>query len=687
MTKQQDGTRLVLNVDARAHYSPTHAEGIGDPFSAGCEPEQVVAALQEGDAEAETQGISFDDALSKYVGEFGKGQVAIYVSACLLQIPNAVLILLMVFSLGSPITSRSWACTADAAADPACAAVYLKPDTAGFCALSPSQWTWTSPNHGFVSKFNLICAEQWKSQLANSFFFVGYLIGSGVCGVVADAYGRKVVAFVATALAALFTAAALGVTNYWVLMVLRLLTGIGVAGQALGSFMLSTEMLGPTWRGVAGIITQVFFIVGEFALVIIAVVLPSWRGQFAAGAVLCAAALLLWPLVPESGRWLYVQGHTDEAMEQMAAVARRNGSRPPMEPLAAVRNGGSPASDQTQQTTADASAQAGPATAAVPARKLSLALALKDRHIARRFFILAYAWMVLCMVYYGISFALGSIGSSLVMSFCIAAIAELPSYLIAAWAIERWGRHNTMASGMLLGGLACIGCAVTPSATGRAALAAVGKFGIAGSFAIASIYTSELFPTLIRSAVLGYQNQAARVGGIIAPFIVMAGAASGGGGNSNLVPFATFGAAALLAGLLIFSLPETLGVPLPDTLQDMENIASVFTNKTWQRGGFKAATKSMFKTKVDFKKKKPARQPPVLPTLQESTPPQQLCCDGLAGNMLAGNSSSNSVGSAAAEGSTKGSLAGSNANDSRKSLLSAGIASSDAAAEPAVGSA
>lgn len=50
-------------------------------------------------------------------------------------------------------------------------------------------------------------------------------------------------------------------------------------------------------------------------------------------------------------------------------------------------------------------------------------------------------------------------------------------------------RHNTMASGMLLGGLACIGCAVTPSATGRAALAAVGKFGIAGSFAIASIYT------------------------------------------------------------------------------------------------------------------------------------------------------------------------------------------------------
>jgi hypothetical protein len=91
---------------------------------------------------------------------------------------------------------------------------------------------------------------------------------------------------------------------------------------------------------------------------------------------------------------------SDLCLQQLAALARRNGSRPPMEPLAAVCNGGSPS--QAQQT-ADASSAAAPeaAAAAVPARKLSLAMALKDRHIARRFFILGYAWMVLCMVYYG----------------------------------------------------------------------------------------------------------------------------------------------------------------------------------------------------------------------------------------------------------------------------------------------
>jgi OCT family organic cation transporter-like MFS transporter 4/5 len=46
-----------------------------------------------------------------------------------------------------------------------------------------------------------------------------------------------------------------------------------------------------------------------------------------------------------------------------------------------------------------------------------------------------------------------------------------------------------MAAGMLLGGLACIGCGLTPTGAGQTVLAAAGKFGIAGSFAIAGMYT------------------------------------------------------------------------------------------------------------------------------------------------------------------------------------------------------
>lgn len=205
------------------------------------------------------------------------------------------------------------------------------------------------------------------------------------------------------------------------------------------------------------------------------------------------------------------------------------------------------------------------------------------------------------------------------VSFMVSSIAELPSYLFTAWAIDHWGRHNTMAACVLLGGAACTSCAFVPAGGAQMGLASVGKFGVAGAFAIASIYTSELFPTLIRSGegaacgladvwgggagaarwsrrrcigpgapismlqspplpshqppthpparpragVLGAANQAARVGGIVAPFIALAGTTH----NSSLIPFLTFGIAALVSGALIFTLPETLGVPLPDTMQ------------------------------------------------------------------------------------------------------------------------
>jgi MFS family permease len=185
------------------------------------------------------------------------------------------------------------------------------------------------------------------------------------------------------------------------------------------------------------------------------------------------------------------------------------------------------------------------------------------------------------------------------MSFVISSLAELPSYLFTAWAIGRLGRHNTMAGCMVLGGAACTACAFAPAGASRVALASVGKFGVSGAFAIASVLTGELHPTLIRSAVLGVMNQAARAGAISAPFVVMAGArAAGGAGGAALVPFLTFGAASLLAACLIFTLPETNGTPLPDTMDDMRAIASIFTHRTLARQGLRAAAASMFKARV-----------------------------------------------------------------------------------------
>ncbi|GIL63031.1 hypothetical protein Vafri_17184 [Volvox africanus] len=175
----------------------------------------------------------------------------------------------------------------------------------------------------------------------------------------------------------------------------------------------------------------------------------------------------------------------------------------------------------------------------------------------------------------------------------ITAAAELPSNILAAWMIERYGRHNTMAAGMLLGGVACLGCAFAPAGVVSALMAAVGKFGCAGAFTVASIFTSEMFPTLVRSAVLGAENEAARVGGISAPFIVLVGISTGQGA----MPFIIFGVTSVVAGFAIFTLPETLGTTLPDTMSDMAGIQSIFTTQPWRRGGWRQTLREMFRAR------------------------------------------------------------------------------------------
>ncbi|PNH06441.1 Organic cation/carnitine transporter 4 [Tetrabaena socialis] len=81
-------------------------------------------------------------------------------------------------------------------------------------------------------------------------------------GTLSDARGRKPVLFGCTAVGAVFTLAAGLAPNYAAYFVFRLLTGVGAAGQALTTYVLATESVGPSWRGTAGVATQLFFVLG-----------------------------------------------------------------------------------------------------------------------------------------------------------------------------------------------------------------------------------------------------------------------------------------------------------------------------------------------------------------------------------------------------------------------------------------
>ena len=75
------------------------------------------------------------------------------------------------------------------------------------------------------------------------------------------------------------------------------------------------------------------------------------------------------------------------------------------------------------------------------------------------------------------------------------------------------------------------------------------------------LYTTEIFPTVVRSAALGTCSLVARLGGIAAPQIIILQT------WSPSLPFIVFGGASAAACFATTYLAETKGVVMQDTLE------------------------------------------------------------------------------------------------------------------------
>ena len=63
------------------------------------------------------------------------------------------------------------------------------------------------------------------------------------------------------------------------------------------------------------------------------------------------------------------------------------------------------------------------------------------------------------------------------------------------------------------------GLLVLDDETAKLTVGLLNKLAIVGCFNICFVYTSEIFPTPLRSASLGTASTSARAGAIIAPFV------------------------------------------------------------------------------------------------------------------------------------------------------------------------
>jgi MFS transporter, putative metabolite:H+ symporter len=326
----------------------------------------------------------------------------------------------------------------------------------------------------------------------------GSLVGSLLLGRLADQIGRKRVFQTSILWYSLFTALTALAWGPASLLAFRFLAGIGLGGMLVVDPSLLAEYLPPQRRGRFLVLLDFFWPVGLLIAIGLSWVFldrlgGAWRWLFIAAALPALLAAVVRRALPESPYWLARHGRLTEAAGVLAGIT------------------GQPINSESL---------------AVPADRSSSPRELFGSRLRATSAIIILIWVALNVSYYGLFIwlpgVLGSQGKVALNPYvllALVALAQFPGYAASLWLVEAWGRRPTLATFLALGGVSALTFALAHStAVYVAALFFVGFFNL-GAWGAVYPYTSELFPTRLRSTAFGMVEGVGKAAAISGPYL------------------------------------------------------------------------------------------------------------------------------------------------------------------------
>ncbi|XP_075059372.1 solute carrier family 22 member 3 [Mixophyes fleayi] len=412
-------------------------------------------------------------------------------------------------------------------------------------------WVYEEYRTTIISEYHLVCSDAWKLDLTQASLNLGFLIGALTLGYAADRYGRKVTYLISSFGVGLCGVVVAFAPNFYVLVFFRFLQGIFGKGTWMTCYVIVTELVGSKQRRIVGIVVQMFFTLGVMLIPGIAYLIPTWQGIQLAISLPNFLFLLYYWFIPESPRWLLIRKKKDKAMHIMGDIAKHNGRY--LTP------------NYCQITVSDEDV--------VNPSCMDL---VRTPQMRKCTIILMYAWFTSAVIYQGLVMRLGIVSGSLYSDFFISAVVELPAAVIILLSIDRIGRKLPFALSNAGAGVAClITAAISKDLLWlKITLATLGRLGITMAFEIVYFINTELYPTPLRNFGVSLCSGMCDLGGIIAPFLLFR--------LAELwveLPLIIFGILGLICGGLVMLLPETMGISLPETIEDVENLAKPLRNE------------------------------------------------------------------------------------------------------------
>lgn len=413
-----------------------------------------------------------------------------------------------------------------------------------------------------INEFGLVCDRLWLESSVHSSFTVGCMIGVFCFGWLSDRFGRKRTICVFTPLMIILNFVLSASPNVTVFLILRTFQGVVNFGIFTVIYIISMETTSPSKRAYIGNLVHIPWGFQFLSVSLFGWLVPNWRVLQAIISIPSLFCLLYFtPLLPESPRWLVLNGKYKEASKILARAARWNKSTIDTDKLPARLEHIHDVHVKWKENNAQAAS-------------VNVVHLFKTPEMRFRTILQMFVWFQGALTNHGINFLGPKLAENPFVAFSCIGIGEILAPTAGAWLFSK-GRRIPITMTYFVGAIACF--IMLPllrgvSPNGLIALTVLGTFLSDMAFNGIYVYASELFPTQVRNLGLGTCSAAARVGSSISSFIVTSG---------DLVwwlPASIFGGFMALGGGINFLLPSTDGVELPETVSDVEEMGKSRTS-------------------------------------------------------------------------------------------------------------
>ncbi|XP_076805670.1 solute carrier family 22 member 16-like [Clavelina lepadiformis] len=397
-----------------------------------------------------------------------------------------------------------------------------------------------------IMEWGLVCDKKIKISIATSLYMAGMWLGSIFFGYISDRFGRKP-SMIAAVIGGMAASLSLNLAvDFWTFQLLRFFVGVFCYPAFMISFIYAME-INYKQRTFAGLLIHVPFAVGHALNSLIAFFCRDWRHFNIIISLFFLPYVIFHFFIPESPRWYFSNDRNEEG--KASALKFISSHELKKDEEKAIWEDAASSNKNGQQT-------------------YSAVDLFKGTRMRIITFKVIFIWFSTSFLFYGLSLNVGALNGNIFVNNAMNAGVEILISILIIITLDRVGRRHMLALTITFSGISCIINAVMNSTVGtdvsRVVVSLLGKIGAAGAFQILYNFTAELYPTVIRSNGVGVGSMAARIGSICTPFVVRLYDVI------LFLPDAIFGVVAVLAGLVVLTLPETTRLALPQTLDEAE---------------------------------------------------------------------------------------------------------------------